>query len=106
MAGCICFYSYVTGRYIGAVNIVSSSDTRSIETFNKSKNHYAIKVQEKDKYFLEVYGVGDSGKYTIDKDKFDSIHEGNYYWFYIKFIKPGESSSGSIERVYTASPLK
>lgn len=96
----------ITGMYTGALNIVNRNDIKTMETYEKYKTRYAIKVQEKDKYFLETYGGKYSGKYTIDKDKFDSIQEGTYYWFYIKLSKPGDESSGNIKNVYAYNPLQ
>jgi hypothetical protein len=90
----------------GAYNIVNENDIKTIEIYNKSKTFYAIKKQENNKCFLELCEGKDSVKYSIDKEKFESIREGTYYWFYIKFAKPGEVASGSIENVYTSSPLK
>lgn len=96
-----------TSKYPGgAFCIVNQNDIKTIETYKKFKTFYAIKIQDKDKYFLETHEDTYSGKYTIDKNKFDSIHEGSYYWFYIKFSKPGDESSGSIENVYTNNPLQ
>jgi hypothetical protein len=92
-----------TGRYYGIpFNIVNQNDIKTIERYEKLKISYAIKVQEKDKYFLELL----EGKYTIDKDKFYSLQEGSYYWFYIKFSKPGDESFGRIENVSNTNPLK
>jgi hypothetical protein len=90
----------------GSFTIVNRNDIKTIERLDKYKNNYAIKVQEGDKYFLELYPARYYGKYSIDKDKFDNLQEENYYWFYLKYSKPGDTSSGSIENVYDTNPLK
>lgn len=98
----------VAASYIPFTTIVKADNLQQIERYKKYSTPYAIKVQGNNVFYLKYYdyenSVPNESKFELTADQYNKLVEGEQYWFYVKYSKTGDRSSGSIKTVYTEKP--
>jgi hypothetical protein len=98
------------GMLTSGVQIVKADNVQQIETYKKYNNAYALKIQEDRKFYLKYYYYENSkpieSKLEVTSEQFNTLTEGNRYWFMVKFAKIDDYRSGTIKEIFEEDPTQ